>query len=442
MLTRLKCVLMLLVVVLTTTITGYTQPAYIYSYTTWMEGENTLLAHDGTTVYFLSATFDVIDQIQIHQTSSVETIRRLDTNLAGTKLIVQSTDAGDFILEVWDIATKSKNSRFDEPINVHYHISPDGNYLAIADRPNSTSPDVLYIYNANDGSVVDILQTDGAIGSLDWHPDGNQIVVQKSNVVQIWNVTSFPVIDTPFNISSQYTIRGRNVSYSSDGHFIAFEILTDNVTNIIEIWDTETLQYSQKIAINQGERLIYFEWTEVGIITYVQKDDEMTIQIIDPLSGNTTATMETGRYTTAEVSPDGTLALIESFDTGWQILDAGLQTILAQKGDWQEVTEYTLLNADDGTVIQTLNEGDTIDLSSIGTSNFTIQVTLVNGQTVKRVEFDLNGVKIAVDELSPYALENQALPPGSYTLTATPFAGEGSVDSIGIPLTVDFTVTE
>jgi hypothetical protein len=97
-----------------------------------------------------------------------------------------------------------------------------------------------------------------------------------------------------------------------------------------------------------------------------------------------------------------------------------------------------LVNGDTGTDIVALNNNDTIDLTSLGTSNLAIRAN-TNPENIGSVVFDLNGA-IQADDTAPYEFSNWTPASGQYTLTATPYSGAGGTGTAGIPLTIDFTV--
>jgi hypothetical protein len=101
---------------------------------------------------------------------------------------------------------------------------------------------------------------------------------------------------------------------------------------------------------------------------------------------------------------------------------------------------FTLINADTMQPVQPLNDGDTIDLSTLTTSNLTIRANTVPG-IVGSVVFDLNSIlAVQTDDTSPYDLTNWTPAVGSYTLTSTPYSE--ACGTAGIALTINFTIVD
>ena len=109
------------------------------------------------------------------------------------------------------------------------------------------------------------------------------------------------------------------------------------------------------------------------------------------------------------------------------------------------IAGFTLLDGDDGTVIQALTDGATL---ASGLGKLEIRADLASGETVGSVHLVLSGPTSSarIENWGPYELfggqdgAGQALAAGSYTLTATPYTGHGSNGEALPPLTVTFTV--
>ncbi|GAB3853106.1 hypothetical protein GCM10028822_21530 [Hymenobacter terrigena] len=117
----------------------------------------------------------------------------------------------------------------------------------------------------------------------------------------------------------------------------------------------------------------------------------------------------------------------------------------------QQVTSYTLVNADSNADIQTLAAGATLNLATLPTRNLNIRAN-TNPATVGSVVFALSGTQTRsqTESVAPYALFSDnggAYNPwtpavGSYSLTATPFASAGGAGTAGTPLTLAFSVID
>jgi hypothetical protein len=114
----------------------------------------------------------------------------------------------------------------------------------------------------------------------------------------------------------------------------------------------------------------------------------------------------------------------------------------------EAVTTLMLINADTDQDIGPIQNGDTINLSLIGTSNLNVRAD-TSPATVGSVVFGLDGnPNFKTESTAPYALAgdnagnyNPWTPAlGPHTLTATPYSASGGGGTVGTPLTVNFTV--
>jgi cell division septation protein DedD len=116
----------------------------------------------------------------------------------------------------------------------------------------------------------------------------------------------------------------------------------------------------------------------------------------------------------------------------------------------QFVSSFTLINADNGQAIQTLNDGATLRLSALPTRNLNIRANTTPA-TVGSVVLVLSGAqtKNQTENSAPYALfgdnggkYNPWTPAiGSYTLKATPFSKPSGNGTTGTSLTINFAVS-
>ncbi len=107
---------------------------------------------------------------------------------------------------------------------------------------------------------------------------------------------------------------------------------------------------------------------------------------------------------------------------------------------------FQLLNGDGDILIADLQDGDVIDLADYPLDRFNIQV-VPDAETIGRVDFELSGPLSVVraEIFAPYFLFSdlpvaRRLPPGSYTLTATPNTQRGSGGEALEPLSISFEV--
>lgn len=121
-------------------------------------------------------------------------------------------------------------------------------------------------------------------------------------------------------------------------------------------------------------------------------------------------------------------------------------------GGTQQVSSFTLINADTEQPIQTLTNGSTLNLATLPSRNLNIRANTLPA-TVGSVVFNLSGTqsKTVTESYAPYALfgdntgmDYNAWTPavGSYTLMATPYTASGGTGTAGTSLTVNFSVVD
>lgn len=117
----------------------------------------------------------------------------------------------------------------------------------------------------------------------------------------------------------------------------------------------------------------------------------------------------------------------------------------------QAVVSYTLVNADNAQDIQTLNDGDVINLARTPSQNLNIRAN-TSPATVGSVVMILSGTQSRnhIENAAPYSLfgdngSGTYFPwtpaVGPYTLQCTPFTGSNGSGTAGTALTINFTVT-
>ena len=119
--------------------------------------------------------------------------------------------------------------------------------------------------------------------------------------------------------------------------------------------------------------------------------------------------------------------------------------------DVLSVVSFTLVDADTDSDLFELSDNMVIDLDDIAGMGLNIRAN-TNPGVVGSVQFSLTGAATenSVESFAPYALFGDVsgdynpggLGVGSYTLTATPYTGPGTSGDVGLPLTVDFEITD
>lgn len=114
-----------------------------------------------------------------------------------------------------------------------------------------------------------------------------------------------------------------------------------------------------------------------------------------------------------------------------------------------EVQSFRLINADTNLPIVTLTNGMIINIATLSTKNFNVQVTTTNG-TIVAIRFGYNAnSKFRTESLRPFALCGDGLPVGNYyvckelivgnhTISATPYSITGEA---GVNAKISFTIS-
>jgi hypothetical protein len=232
-------------------------------------------------------------------------------------------------------------------------------------------------------------------------------------------------------------------SYQSDG--------------LVEIWHNGT-----KILTHPGGNMynnVALPKWKLGIYKWKWNGDDTTdtktrVVYYDNIKvGNARATLEEmvpgfAPMPPVEPTPDSTFIPDPIPDTG-----SGADPDTGA-GFGTRLKSLTLVDAHTDTDIADLKDGDTFSLAALGTRRLTIRAN--NGPLpIVGVKFDLSGgyTHLHVDKSLPYALYGDdgtgnlffgnSLPPGTYTLVATPFTySKGTSKLMGEPYRVSFTVTE
>ncbi|QNP51181.1 hypothetical protein H9L05_13895 [Hymenobacter qilianensis] len=184
-----------------------------------------------------------------------------------------------------------------------------------------------------------------------------------------------------------------------------------------------------------------YSWSQVG-----------TTPSTATLSGANTASLTAsglvaGTYTFALVVTDN-LGKASAAD---QVVVTVNSTTTTPAG--QQVTSFTLINADTDLPIRDLVAGDVLNLATLPTKNLNIRAN-TNPTVVGSVVFVLSGAvnltESESDPNAPYALfpttgynyHPWTPPVGSYSLKGTPYTQSNGAGTAGTALTVNFTVTD
>jgi TolB protein len=281
---------------------------------------------------------------------------------------------------------------------------------------------------------------------LEWSPNnpillggvGNGVQVLPSGEIVSETDTIIYILDTDTGARIQeIPVGGAGFGYSigwqPNGSYIAVGGQVGS-----GLFDISTGQRITTLVANHFD-VFSLSWSPDG--RYIASEQS----VFDSQNFTRLGTFQSGDVTTVTWSPDGTQILISNSDRNLASQDPNLLPDYEPPPPCDvaipcTVDSLTLVNADTGTDIGTLNDGDTIDLSTLTTSNLTIRANTVPG-IVGNVIFDLNSIlAVQTDDTSPYDLTNWTPTPGQYTLTATPYLE--ACGTAGTALTINFTIVD
>ncbi len=216
-----------------------------------------------------------------------------------------------------------------------------------------------------------------------------------------------------------------------------------------------------------GEDSVTLSWdasdddtiTSYTVIRQVRDADPPQIVLLRLDSG------ETNRVT--DSSPEAGAAYtysVMAINAGGRSEAATVDVDIPESSDAEEVDTpaespfagFILVDASDQTVLASLTSGADVELVDPDGGSYGVRAELADGRTVGSVKLELSGAKAvtSTENFAPYSLYGdsyqgdasdlygQALPAGSYTLTATAYPERtGGGDELG-SLAVSFTVTQ
>ena len=163
-----------------------------------------------------------------------------------------------------------------------------------------------------------------------------------------------------------------------------------------------------------------------------------TVSFTNAAAASTTAAFSAGgSYTLQVVVSDGQATVSGSVNV----------SVISDPASSSQVVSLTLVNAATDQDIRPLVNGDVVNLAVTGTS---LNIRANVSGSVGSVRFGLDGnTNFRTESTAPYALAGdssgnyEAWTPalGSHSLTATPYSASGATGTVGIPLSIGFTVT-
>jgi WD40 repeat protein len=158
-------------------------------------------------------------------------------------------------IDLWNITDSQQTLRI--PIN-DKRITPQtlewnstGRYIAVAGADQEPH---VWIWDTNDGSLLQTLSSDSAVQALAWHPiDPNQLLIATHDIITLFRLAPAEIVQE-FPVT--YT---QEIAWEGNGQRIA--IIRDDgrssSENALEIWDTET---TQLLLVIQAEQPTTLSW--------------------------------------------------------------------------------------------------------------------------------------------------------------------------------------
>ncbi len=199
----------------------------------------------------------------------------------------------------------------------------------------------------------------------------------------------------------------------------------------------------------------------VGSVSATDADDDTLTYTIESGNGDGKFAIDggTGAIITAgaldhETTPSYTLTVqADDGEGGTATATVSVTVTDVDESTTGPLAGFTLVDASDQTVLATLTDGASVELADADGGSYGIRADMEAGETAGSVRLELSGAKTVsrTESVAPYslygdggedALNGEALPAGSYTLTATAYAESGRAgDQLGT-LEVSFTVTQ
>lgn len=359
--------------------------------------------------------------------------------------------------------------------------SPDSTRLALVIYYDDIA--ILRVVAVPSGDNLWEIVDAGYVGQIAWSPDGTRIAMisQLAIMSDLW-VRTLDASNGQVLQEISVTERGvgSKVKWSPNGAMLAAEITdasTNESRNELVVFDGVTSAELGRIP--HESPIMDFDWSPDGMrivtvmrrVTIDQSDEQQTVRVWDVATGamlnrfmspvsdvdwspnddllaglirpaknlvivdiNTGSILHLG---SAQVSfprwkPDGTVVVGLRENAPLFMTREGVE--LPQI---PTIIEFGIADLETDEVITNLFEGMQVDPVALNALGELEVDAYVNVDNVGSVVFNLNG-EIIVDNDYYYAIPLP--PPGSYTLTATPYSEPDGQGTLGIPLTVNFTV--
>lgn len=119
------------------------------------------------------------------------------------------------IVAVWDIAAERElwEAELGAPVRVDFH--PEGGLMAVASEAGAIGPEVV-IFDVATGEVVDRIAGSQNLKGVQFHPDGDRLVIGETSVRQ-WNLDS----ETFVNLDPGHAARVSELDFNVDGSLMA-----------------------------------------------------------------------------------------------------------------------------------------------------------------------------------------------------------------------------
>ena len=346
---------------------------------------------------------------------------RIYSELRGPLLRVVAIPSGDTVWEISDAGYFTRRA-----------WSPDGTRIATVYEPTVRADLSVRILDASNGQVLlDIPVTErGYGGPAKWSPSGTIVAVAAgddewgSALIFYDGVTGAELRRIPHESPIM------DFDWSPDGMRVVTLISRMNIDPSADqrnarVWDVTTgamlHQYISPADI--------IEWSPTEDLLAGRIDS--SIGIIDVNTG-TILHQVPGRGEFLQWKPDGTVIATIRRNTPLFITREGVELPRVPT-----IIDFGIVDLGTDQVIANLSEGMRVDPVALNALGELEVDAYVNVDNVGSVVFNLNGEFIVDNDLF-YGIPLP--PPGSYTLTATPYQEPDGQGTPGTPLTVNFTV--
>ena len=360
-------------------------------------------------------------------------------------------EAGSYTLTATPFEFKNAEGSSGTPSTINFTVvnSQSLSSFAIIDRKTQEQIGTL-----QDGDIIDLSETDfqdaiiwaltddEGIGSVVFTLDGEVVDVDSTDpfsLTEAFTPGSHTLVATPYSRRNGEGVAGTPLTVTYEvitpvkvDEFVLIDTDADAAIRGIEDGDVIDLAEAQNLSVQILANTDFVKSVEVFVNGKFERLERSLpfFSIAGDRRGDFRPfDFEPGDYTITAVPYGDERAEGEAGEP----LSISFSVI-----NTQSVSEFIIVDKGSKEVIQTLENGDVLDLSDPKFDNFVIYAQ-TSGQGIGSVVTTLNGDVIDVDNKAPYSIHGP-FAPGSYRLTSTPFTGSNGKGTAGEPLSVDFEV--